>query len=104
MESLRVDRLLVYLRFAKTRTRAVAMIAEGYIRSDGARVTKPNHCVRQGSILTIPSRHGVRIVRILELPPARVSAAEACCHYEVLDPTPQSAIAAGETGAFEGKS
>ena len=98
MDSLRIDRLLCYLRFVRTRSRAAALVDGGHIRCDGQRVTRHSHPVGAGATLTLPIGETVRVVRIDSLPDRRGSAAQAQGHYTVLDPRGQSDLAALETG------
>lgn len=93
-ETLRLDRLLVYLRFARTRSRAVAMIEAGHMRHNGHHVRRPSEEVHSGDILVFPWGDGVRIIEILALPSERGSPENARSHYRDLDRSAQSAIAA----------
>lgn len=77
MISLRLDRLLWFLRLAPSRSMAQSWVAAGHIRANGQRVTKPAHPVRAGDVLTLPMRSEVRVVEILALPTRRGPAAEA---------------------------
>ena len=72
------------LRFVKTRGRAQRLIAEGLIRVDGKRCTKPDARIDVGQTLTLPLPAGVTVVRILTLPERRGPAAEARACYETL--------------------
>jgi ribosome-associated heat shock protein Hsp15 len=80
----RIDRYLHCIRLVKSRTLAQALIDGGYVRMDGRRVEKPSETVRVGSIIALPLRDHVRILRVLGLPNRRGPAAEARCHYEEL--------------------
>jgi ribosome-associated heat shock protein Hsp15 len=79
---LRIDRFLFFVRLAKSRTLAQAIIDQGYVRLDGRRVAKPSEEVRAGSVLALPLHGKVRVVKVLSLPPRRGPAAEARGHYE----------------------
>ncbi len=91
---MRIDRLLVYLRFVRTRSRASAVIGEGHIRRNGARIARGNEEVGIGDVLTIPMGNDVRIVQILALPPRRGPPGFAKSHYRDLDRRGETAIAA----------
>lgn len=93
---MRLDRLLVYLRFARTRSRANALIDEGHLRLNGTRVLRASEQVGAGDVLTIPLGDAVRIVEILSLPERRGSPALAKSYYRDLDRSGESAIAANE--------
>jgi ribosome-associated heat shock protein Hsp15 len=97
--SIRVDRLLVYLRFARTRSGATALIASRALRCNRRHVLKGAEPVRIGDVLTLASGSRVRVIEVLALPTRRTGPAEALSHYrEVgaggLDPKGQIAIAA----------
>lgn len=93
-EAMRLDRLLVYLRFARTRSKAAAMIEAGHMRHNGHHVRRASEEVRIGDLLVFPWGTGVRIVEILALPEERGSPENARSHYRDLDRSAQSAIAA----------
>ena len=93
---MRLDRLLVYLRLARTRSRANAMIEEGHMRLNGAHVLRSSESVATGDVLTFPWGDGVRIVEILALPERRGPPGMARSHYRDLDRSGESAIAASQ--------
>ena len=68
----------------KSRTLAQAVVAAGYVRIDGKRVEKPSDDVRIGSVIALPLREEVRILRVLGLPDRWGSAPEARTYYEEL--------------------
>jgi ribosome-associated heat shock protein Hsp15 len=80
----RVDRFLHCIRLTKSRTLAQSLVEEGHIRIDGKRALKPSETVRVGSIVTLPLRGEVRILRVLALPARRGPASEARACYEEL--------------------
>jgi ribosome-associated heat shock protein Hsp15 len=82
---MRLDRLLWFLRFAKTRTAAQRWIAEGHIRRNGERVTRQDQPILIGDVLTLPLRSRVLPIEILALPARRGPAAEASACYRPLD-------------------
>lgn len=81
---MRVDRFLFFIRLVKSRTLAQAVIDTGHVRIDGKRVEKPSEEVRAGSIVALPLRHKVRILRVLYLPERRGPAPESRACYEEL--------------------
>lgn len=91
---MRIDLLLWYLRFAKTRAIAQTMAQEGHIRVNGRRIDKAHQKIGTGDILTLPLPSGVRIVELLALPVRRGPALEAQSCYRVLDETGGYPIAA----------
>ena len=90
----RIDRLLWFLRFAKTRSRAQAIAETGHVRINGRRVDKVHQKVLPGDILTLPLPGGVRIIELIEMPHRRGPPAEAQGCYRVLDETAPYPIAA----------
>ncbi len=81
---MRVDRFLFFIRLARSRTLAQALIAAGHVRIDGKRVAKPSEEVGAGSIVALPLHGRVRVLKILSLPQRRGPAAEARSHYAEL--------------------
>lgn len=84
VSSLRIDKLLWYLRLTKSRERAQAIIAEGHIRLDGNRVARSSATARVGSIIVLPTAGTVTILRIDTLPLRRGPAPEARACYTLL--------------------
>lgn len=91
--TLRLDLLLFYLRFAKSRALAQAMVGRGLIRLDGRRVEKAHTAVRAGQTLTLVLGQDVGVVRILTLPTRRGPAPEARSCYAPIASDSQSATA-----------
>ena len=81
---MRVDRYLFFIRLAKSRTLAQAIIDEGHVRIDGRRVGKASEEVRVGSVVALPLHGQVRVLKVLCLPERRGPAAEARLCYEEL--------------------
>jgi ribosome-associated heat shock protein Hsp15 len=81
----RVDRFLFFVRLAKSRTLAQALVAQGHARIDGRRVTRPSDEVRAGSIVALPLHGRVRVFEVLTLPARRGPAAEARACYREID-------------------
>lgn len=81
---MRIDRFLFFIRLVKSRTLAQEVIDEGHVRIDGKRVGKTSEDVRVGSIVALPLRDGVRIVKVLSLPTRRGPAREARACFEEL--------------------
>lgn len=85
-ETIRLDRLLVYLRFARTRSAAQTMIESHSLRRNTKRVTRSSENVAVGDVLTLVVGNDVRVVEVLSLPERRASPALAKSHYRELDP------------------
>ncbi len=81
----------------KSRTLAQALVETGHVRVDGKRVEKPSDTVRVGSIIAVPLRSGVRVLRVLALPDRRGPPGEARACYEELGPHPGGTDVDGET-------
>ncbi len=84
--SIRLDKLLWYLRFARSRGLAQAMVAAGHIRLDGRRVTRASAAVHAGATLVLPVGERIEVIRLLALPQRRGPAPEAQACYLRLDP------------------
>jgi ribosome-associated heat shock protein Hsp15 len=80
----RIDRYLHCIRLAKSRTLAQALVEAGHVSIDGMRALKPSEPVRVGSVVALPLRGEVRILRVLALPDRRGPASEARTCYEEL--------------------
>ncbi|WP_428684184.1 RNA-binding S4 domain-containing protein [Sphingopyxis sp.] len=79
--SLRLDKLLWYLRFARSRSIAQAMVAAGHIRLDGRRVVRASAAVHAGATLVLPVGERIEVIRLLALPQRRGPAPEAQACY-----------------------
>ncbi|MBL8652274.1 MAG: RNA-binding S4 domain-containing protein [Sphingopyxis sp.] len=79
--SIRLDKLLWYLRFARSRSLAQAMIVAGHIRLDGRRVTRASCAVQAGATLVLPVGEHIEVIRVLTLPARRGPAPEAQACY-----------------------
>ena len=81
---MRIDRFLFFIRLVKSRSFAQHLIDEGHVRIDGRRVEKSSEEVRAGSVVALPLRDQVRILRVVALPTRRGPAPEAQACYEEL--------------------
>lgn len=84
--SIRLDKLLWFLRFARSRSIAQAMIETGHIRIDGRRVARSSCAVHAGATLVLPVGERIEVIRLLSLPLRRGPAPEAQACYARLDP------------------
>lgn len=82
--SLRIDKLLYFLRIAKSRTLAQDWAEAGHIRINGVRVSKGSAAVHCGDVITLPKGDDVIAVKILALPVRRGPPAEAQACYQLL--------------------
>lgn len=81
---MRIDRFFHCIRLAKSRTLAQSLVEAGHVRIDGKRAIKPSETVRVGSVVALPLRGQVRVLRVLALPDRRGPASEARSCYEEL--------------------
>lgn len=91
---MRIDKLLWFLRLARTRPIAQHMAEEGHMRINGRRVDRAHQKVAPGDVLTVPTFGGVHVIEIVTLPARRGPAPEAQACYRVLDGRPADPIAA----------
>jgi ribosome-associated heat shock protein Hsp15 len=91
---MRIDKLLWYLRFAKTRGLAQAIAETGHMRLNGRRVERAHQRVAPGDVLVIATDGGVRVIEITVLPARRGPASEAQACYRSLDAPGLSLLAA----------
>ena len=83
--SIRLDKWLWQARFCKSRGLAARLIADGAVRVNAVRVTKPATSVRVGDGLSFALADRVRAVRIRALGVRRGPATEARTLYADLD-------------------
>lgn len=83
--ALRMDRLLVYLRFARTRSAALALIETRALRCNRKHVLRGAQQARIGDVLTLFVGNRVRVIQLVALPQRRGSPAEAAAHYREVD-------------------
>ena len=100
---MRIDRLLVYLRFARTRSRACAMIEAGHMRCNGTHISRTSEEVHAGDVLTFMLGSEIKIIEVLELPQRRGSPEMASSHYRELDRASKNAIADDQNRDLKGK-
>jgi len=82
---LRIDKLLFFLRIAKSRTLAQSWAENGHIRVNGRRIEKGSASVTSGDVVTLPIGEAVLTFRVLALPFRRGPALEAQSSYERLN-------------------
>lgn len=89
--SIRIDKWLWHARFFRTRTLAQTQVTSGKVRVNSQRVTKANHAVKPGDVLTFPKEKTVRVIEIVAIADRRGPAMEAQALYNDLSPpTPSS--------------
>jgi len=98
---MRIDKLLWYLRLARSRNVAQALAEAGHIRVNGRRVDRAHQKIAAGDVLTIPLGNSVQVLELTAMPVRRGPAPEARAHYRVLDGTADDPIAAGAIDTFQ---
>lgn len=83
--SVRIDRLLVYLRFARTRSAAQALIDAHALRRNRKHVLRGSEPVRIGDVLTLALGDRVRVIELTSLPDRRGPPEQARSHYREVD-------------------
>jgi ribosome-associated heat shock protein Hsp15 len=84
-DGIRIDRLLFFLRLAKSRTLAQGWAEAGHIRINGRRVEKGSAAVAVGDVITLPKGETVFALRLLAMPDRRGPAPEAQSCYQLLE-------------------
>ncbi|MBY0297509.1 MAG: RNA-binding S4 domain-containing protein [Methylobacterium sp.] len=77
----RLDKWLWFARFAKTRSLAARLIADGYVRVNGQRAEAAAKPVAVGDVVTVAAAHATLAVRVLGLGERRGPAPEARLLY-----------------------
>lgn len=80
-DRLRIDRLLFFLRLAKSRTLAQGWAEAGHIRVNGKRIEKGSAPVQVGDVITLPKGEDVLVVELVAMPTRRGPASEAQACY-----------------------
>lgn len=83
--SIRIDRLLVYLRFARTRSAAQAMVAAHALRCNRKHVLRAAEQAHIGDVLTIALGENVKVIELIALPDRRGPPIAARSHYREVD-------------------
>ena len=104
--SIRIDRLLVFLRLARTRSAALALIEAHALRLNRKHVLRGAEPARIGDVLTIALGQNIRVIQILTIPDRRGPPTEARSHYrevdaDGLDRKTQITLAASPPGAAD---
>lgn len=94
---MRIDKLLWFLRFVRSRAVAQDMAEAGHIRVNGRRVDRAHQKIGIGDVLVLPLPQGVRVIEVLALPTRRGPAPEAQACYRALDEGQSYPIAAAHT-------
>jgi ribosome-associated heat shock protein Hsp15 len=82
----RLDKWLWFVRVVKTRTLAAALVAEGKVRVNRERASKPSQALRVGDVVTVTVHAQVRVLKVLGTGARRGPPVEARDLYEDLTP------------------
>ncbi|MBP6442221.1 MAG: RNA-binding S4 domain-containing protein [Sphingorhabdus sp.] len=82
---MRIDKLLFFLRFAKSRTLAQNWAEAGHIRVNGRRVEKASLSISTGDVITLPIGEAVVMLKLISIPTRRGPANEAKLCYQLMD-------------------
>ncbi len=83
--TIRIDKLLWFLRLAASRSFAQTWASQGHIRLNGRRIARPSAAVREGDVLVLPLPDMVRVIELVTLPRRRGPAEEARACYRFVD-------------------
>jgi ribosome-associated heat shock protein Hsp15 len=83
--ALRIDRLLFFLRIAKSRNVAQGWAESGFIRVNGRRIEKGSATVGAGDVITMPRGEAVLTFKLIVIPMRRGPAPEAKACYQILN-------------------
>src|SRR5689334_857357 len=93
MSKQRIDKWLWHARVVRTRSSAAALVDEGHVRLNGARVSANSQPVKAGDVVTIALDRTVRIVKVIGFAERRGNADAARGLCEDLTPKPDPAAA-----------
>jgi ribosome-associated heat shock protein Hsp15 len=93
----RLDKWLWFVRVVKSRTSAAALVADGKVRINRERASKPSQTLRVGDVVTVAVHARIRVLKVLGIGARRGPPAEARRLFEDLTPE-----ATGKPGANAG--
>lgn len=93
----RLDKWLWYARMAKTRSLAQRLIADGQVRVNRDRITKPSQTVKLGDLITVSLGRQLRLLKLTGFGLRRGPAPEAAQLYEDLAPPAAKSAGKAET-------
>lgn len=101
MPGQRLDKWLFFARIIKSRSLAARLIADGKVRVNRVRLTRPSHLVQVGDVVTAAIHSRVRVAKVLAEGVRRGPAPEAQRLYEEIlqapsDPRSPAVGLAGE--------
>lgn len=90
----RIDKWLWHARVVRTRSSAAALVDEGHVRLNGARVSANSQPVKTGDVVTIALDRSVRVLKVIGFAERRGDADAARSLCQDLTPKPEPAAAA----------
>jgi ribosome-associated heat shock protein Hsp15 len=99
---MRIDKLLWFLRLARTRSAAQQLVGESHIRLNSKRVERSAQNIAVGDVLVLPRAQAVLVIEVLAIPTRRGPACETQSCYRVLDERAANPIAASKASQSEG--
>ena len=84
--SIRLDQLLYYLRFFKTRGIATNAIEKGSCKVNNFLIKKKNKVIEVGDVINIKNEKLIKQIKILKIPLRRGPFKEAIIHYKDITP------------------
>ncbi|WP_298961356.1 S4 domain-containing protein [uncultured Methylobacterium sp.] len=82
----RLDKWLWFARFAKTRSLAARLVADGFVRVNGKRAEAASKALAVGDVVTVAAAHVTAAVRVVDLGRRRGPAEEARGLYAEIGP------------------
>ena len=89
----RIDKWLWHARVVRTRSSAAALVDEGHVRLNGARVSANSQPVKAGDVVTVALDRTVRVIKVIGFAERRGDADAARTLCEDLTPKPDPATA-----------
>lgn len=94
----RIDKWLWQARFFKTRSLATKLVADGQVRLNSNRISKPATAIGAGDVLTFAQGARIRVIRVTALATRRGPAPEAQTLYDDLTPPEEDTPEPARTG------
>lgn len=82
--AIRIDKLLYFLRLAKSRSLAAGWSDAGHVRVNGRRIDRASAAVKIDDVITLPVGDAVLVFKLLAIPARRGPATEVQSCYDLL--------------------
>src|ERR1700754_3630643 len=93
MSKQRIDKWLWHARVVRTRSSAAALVDEGHVRLNGARISANSQAVKAGDVVTIALDRAVRVLKVTGFAERRGDADAARSLCEDLTPVDSPKVA-----------